>query len=460
MAWNGDDNEEDTAVGERSRLPSRQPEAQSAAAVRPTVVAGRISGSQMRAEMEEFFRDDEDDPDRGSCGDDGRGTTSVHLQEELASRGVNPLGTKGKSGSHSPNDPEGAYTRGGGLMEVGTRGAAEPGGLLSEEFSEFLSAEDDGGDDNSATPRLRTSGDVSSRRGGSNLRTSSIRGKFSTAGALEDTAGGHGRGGSGDVRRDIGSEAADCGGAEENVHHQEACRTGWKGAPRGAEFSDFLNSDDEDSESDFERDPVAFPSRRRPPRASRQPKETATGSGDGRSYDERGVVESGRAERGDAPRGRPPAASEAADAGSEPARSPGGCAVPCNSGTGKYATRGLPARSPTGRAGLEEPLTSRAERPPSENEGGSETGTPVSSREATPTGEALPHGGRARGSGPATRKTRETRRKPDIRVGSGVAGGSSRQGSFSPGDETSRWEVSGPQRPPLLTFLLLILHFT
>ncbi len=451
VARNGDGIEEAPASEKRSRLPTGQPAAQSAsAAVHPTVVAGRISGSQMRAEMEDFFRDDEDDPDHRGCGEEGRGATNAHLREELASRRVTPLGTKDKKGSHSPNDPEGARTRGKGLVDVdggwNTRVAAEPGGLLSEEFSEFLFAEDGGDDDNdSATPRRRTSGDVSGHASGSNLRTSQIPGRFSAAGALEGSTGVRGRGDSGDALQDVGSKAADGGGAEESVHHLEARGTGWKRAPNRAEFADFLCSDGDDSESGTERDAVALPSRRRPPRARRQSRETATSSGDGRSSDKWGIAEGGRAKRGDASRGRLSAASAGADAGSEPARSPGSCAVPCNgSGDREHATPGLPVSSPGGRAGLEEPLNLRVEKPPPKKGGESGTGTPPFSRESTLTETTIPPGGRAGGSGRAKRKTRETCQDHNSGVGSGVVGGLSGQGPFFAGGETSRWEVSEP----------------
>ena len=305
-ARTGHENEEDMDTG------ARQSAAASPATVHSTFAAGMISGKQLLAEMEDFFMDNEDDQDHlGRSRDGGRGTSGAHLEEVLGSVCARSAEIKDKP-RYFPTQISGAS--GEGRAEVdgpwNTRGPVELGGLLSEEITEFLYAEDDDGDKSSATPRRRMRDNASSRGDDGNQARRSQGGydapqrdEFSTLGAGEGPTtfrggGGGGGGGTRDVRLGISSEAGDRGDAEANGDHLQDFRaTQPERSAHREEFDNFLFSDDDDNGGSVGRDEGAFPAQRRSPPPRISSGETAASLGDDSVCDKWGLVESSRTKR-------------------------------------------------------------------------------------------------------------------------------------------------------------------
>ena len=300
-ARRGRENEEDMDTG------ARQSAAASPATVHSTFVTGRISGKQLLAEMEDFFMDNEDDQDRHERSrDGGRGTSSAPLGGELDLVCAGSVEIKDKPG-YFPTKISGAS--GEGRAEVhgpsNTRGPVGFGGLLSEEISEFLYAEDDDGDNSSVTPRRRMRDNTSSRGGDGNQACRSQddydpsqRDEFSTVGAGEGPTRFRGGGGTRDVRLGISSEAGDRGDAEANGDHLQDFRAiqPERSAHR-EEFDDFLFSDDDDNGGSIGRDEGGFPAQRRSPPPRIPSRETAVSLGDDSMCDKWRLVESSRTKR-------------------------------------------------------------------------------------------------------------------------------------------------------------------
>lgn len=148
---------------------SRQHRAAAAIAEVPgsSLGLGRLREDKVRAEMEDFFQEDDGDRhDRSSRAKSHEVTGGAKLEGGVSPLNVNMLAEEGKESWDPPKHFEGVYP---GTVSSGEVGATEtrnegacPSVLLSEELRNFLYSDDDG-DDKSAAPRRRMVSDASNQ---------------------------------------------------------------------------------------------------------------------------------------------------------------------------------------------------------------------------------------------------------------------------------------------------------